>query len=317
MSREPLAPATPAPEPDAPVITDAGSYGRLPPPPATDMRQFEKRSFDARSTLSWIAMIGFALTAVLWLLALSASQATDPTVALPVQERGIAALTAIDELLVFHADALAEAGGETVELPGFLVPGVTLTGPEATSGDVGLMREALLGRAAARVYEEGVGTLHSSDSAAIETTMFSTPGGAHRVMDLLSASNHERATRYVRPLAILMIVLGGLAVALGSGFGRFSGLGFAMVGAAGVVFLAALGLKFLVAFIGSDGSVVAEEFSQLTNAVAWTPAENAITFGTAGLAILVPAWLLGWFFDRSTVREAPPAQVIDTPDSVR
>jgi hypothetical protein len=317
MNRELRAPTTPPPEPDAPVITDSGSYGRLPPPPATNMRQFKERSFDTRSTLSWIALICFALTAVLWLLVLSASQATNPTVALRVQERGIAALTTIDELLAFHSDALAEAGGETVELPGFLVPGVNLTGREATSGDVGLMRAALLGRAAARVYEEGVSTLNASGSAAIETTMFSTPGGARRVMDLLSASNHERTTKYVRPLAILTIALGGLAMALGRGFGRFSGLGFAMVGAAGVVFLATLVLKFLVEFIGSDGSVVAEEFSQLMNAVAWTPAETASTFGTTGLAILVPAWLFGWFFDRSTVREAPPAQVIDTPDRVR
>ena len=262
-------------------------------------------------------MIGFALTAVLWLLALSASQATEPTVALPVQERGIAAITAIDELLAFHAEELTANDDGVVELPGFLVPGVTLTTAEAASGDVELMRAALLGRAAVRVYEEGVGTLHSSDSAAIETTMFSTPGGAHRVMDLLSASNHERASKYVRPLAMVMIVLGGFAVVLGSGFGRFSGLGFAMVGAAGVVFLAALCLKFLVAFIGSDGSAVAEEFSQLANAVAWTPAENAIAFGMAGLAILVPGWILGWFFDQSTVREAPAAQVIDTPDGAR
>ncbi len=304
-------------ESDAPVITDAGSFGRLPPPPEPDLRQFDKRSFNPRSTLAWMGMIGFALVAVLWLLVLSMSQATEPTVALPVQERGIAAITAIDELLALHAEELTVNDDGVVELPGFLVPDVTLTSSEVASGDVELMRAALLSRAATRVYEEGVGTLHSSGSAAIETTMFSTPGGAHRVLELLSASNHDRVTRYVRPLAIAMIVLGGLAVVLGRGFGRFSGLGFAMVGAAGVVFLAALGLKFLVAFIGSDGSAVAEEFSQLTNTVAWTPAANAIAFGTAGVAILVPGWLLDWFFDRSTVREVPQAQVIDTPDIAR
>jgi hypothetical protein len=302
------------PESDAPVITDAGSFGRLPPPPETDPRQFDRRSFNPRSTLTWMGMIGFALVAVLWLLALSISQATEPTVALPVHERGIAVITAIDELLALHAEELRANDAGVVELPGFLVPSMTLTASELASGDVALMRAALLSRTAARVYEQGVGTLHSSDSAPIETTMFSTPGGAHRVMELLSASNHDRATKYVRPLAVVMIIFGGLAVALGSGFGRFSGLGFAMIGAAGLVFLAALGLKFLVAFIGSDGSVVAEEFSQLTNTVAWTPAENAITFGISGVVILVPGWLLGWFFDRSTVRGAPPAQVIDTPD---
>jgi hypothetical protein len=317
VSDEPALPTDPEEQQDAPVITDSGTYGRLPPPPETDLRQFDKRSFALQSSLSWVAMIGFALTAILWLLALSASQMTDPVVALPVQERGIAVITGIDELLEFHADELEANDDGVVKLPGFLVPGVTLTTSEAASGDRDLMRAALLGRAAARVYEEGAGTLHASDAAAIETTMFSTPGGARRVMDLLSASNHDRATKYIRPLAILMIVLGGLAVALGSGFGRFSGLGFAMVGAAGFTFLVALGLKFLVALIGSDGSAVAEEFSQLVNAVAWAPAENAIKFGAAGLIILVPAWLLNWFFDRSTVRERPAADAVDRADIVR
>ncbi len=299
------------------MITETGTFGRLPPPPAPDLRQFDKRSFNARSSLSWVAMIGFGLIATFWLLALSASQMTDPVVALPVQERGIAVITAIDDLLELHLDELAENDDGVVELPGFLVPDVTLTASEAASGDVERIRQALLSRSATRVYEEGPGTLHASDSAAIETTMFSTPGGARRVMDLLSASNHDRATKYLRPLVILMLIFGGLAVALGSGFNRFSALGFAMVAAAALVFLCALALKFLVAFIGSDGSVVADEFSQLISAVAWTPAENAIKFGTAGLAILVPAWLLNWFFDRSSVRAVPPAEVIDTPDIIR
>jgi len=99
------------PESDAPVITDAGSFGRLPPPPETDPRQFDRRSFNPRSTLTWMGMIGFALVAVLWLLALSISQATEPTVALPVHERGIAVITAIDELLDLptgNADAIDE-----------------------------------------------------------------------------------------------------------------------------------------------------------------------------------------------------------------
>lgn len=311
MSDEPRPPETPQP---APVITESGSYGRLPPPPATDYAQFSKRPFNPRSTLSWVAMLGFALVAALWLLALSASQVTNRAVALPVQERGIAAITGIDDLLALHADELASAQGDAVALPGFLVPDVTLTHQEATSGDVAAMRAALLKRAATRVYEHGIGVLHASDDVAIETTVFSTPGGARRVMELLSAANHDRATGYATPLAILMVVLGGVAVALGRGFGRFTGLGFAMIGAAGLVFLVALGLKFLVAFIGSDGSVVAEEFSRLAGAVAWAPAKNAIAFGEAGLAILIPAWLLNWFFERSTVREAPPAQVIDTPE---
>ena len=69
MSETPGLPTPPAAgeaaaqERPAPVVTDSGTYGRLPPPPETDYRQFDKRSFNARGTLSWVAMIGFALTA--------------------------------------------------------------------------------------------------------------------------------------------------------------------------------------------------------------------------------------------------------------
>ena len=291
----------------APVITDRGSYGRLPPPPEEELSRFQGRTLSARITVAWVAGVAFAIAATLWLLALSAAQATDRQVAIPALERGIAAYTAIDDLLARYHDDLAtgDAGGAT--LPGFLVPGVALTPAEAQSGDVQLMREALLARAAEAVYEEGFAALEPA-GAPVETQTFSTPGGARRVMDLLGASNHDRARALVWPLGILTVALAAAVLALGAGFGRFSGLGLAMIGAAVLVMIAALLTKFVIAFIGSDGSAVADEFSRLIDTIAWTPAENAIAFGIAGAALLVPAWILGWIFDRSLVR---PARVID------
>jgi hypothetical protein len=288
----------------APVITDRGSYGRLPPPPEEELSRFQGRTLSARITVAWVAGVAFAIAATLWLLALSAAQATDRQVAIPALERGIAAYTGIDDLLARYHDDLA-TGDAT--LPGFLVPGVALTPAEAQSGDVQLMREALLARAAAAVYEEGFAALEPA-GAPVATQTFSTPGGARRVMDLLGASNHDRARALVWPLGILTVALAAAVLALGAGFGRFSGLGLAMIGAAVLVLIAALLTRFVIAFIGSDGSAVADEFSQLIDTIAWTPAENAIAFGIAGAALLVPAWILGWIFDRSLVR---PARVID------
>jgi hypothetical protein len=268
-----------------------------------------------RSGTTWIAGVALALVAALWLTALSASQATDPVVALPVQERGVAVLTALDDLLEAHQEEIgsaevSESGG--VPVPGFLVPGIELTVAEARSGDLDLMRAGLLSRSAAAIYEQGSEALQPPDGPLIETTMFSTQGGARRVMDLLSRPNHDRSNRFVQPLAIVAIVLGGVVLALGQGFARFTGLGVAMIAAGALVFLEALVLKFAVTFIGSDGSVVADEFMRLSDAVAWTPARNAMVLAAAGAVVLVPAWLLNWFFDRSLVRPAP---VIDTPQT--
>jgi hypothetical protein len=306
-----------APSDPAPVITEGGSYGRLPPAPARDTSRFEGRTLTARSSVTWLAGIAFVLVAALWLATLSASQATSREVALPVQERGLAVLTSIDELLALHADEIAEAEANAsggIEVPGLLIPGAELTSAEAASGDLELMRQAILGRVAVRVYEQGMSALEPVDGPPIETTTFSTPGGTRRVMELLSESNHSRANTWLRPLAIATIALAGLVLFLGSGFTRFAALGFAMVGAGALVLLGALVLKFAIAFIGSDGSAVAEEYSRLIDAVAWTPARNGIVFAAAGAVLLVPAWLLNWFFDRSLVRPAP---VVDTPRATR
>lgn len=302
-----------APEPPAPVITDAGSYGRLPPGPPPDLSRFESPAGGARSGVTWLAAVAFAVVAALWLSALSASQATDPEIALPIQERGLATLTSIDDLLDRYADEIAsatptETGG--VAVPGFLVPGVELTIAEAQSGDLALMRTALLARSATAIYEQGIEALQPPEGPLIETTTFSTAGGTRRVMELFSASNHDRVDRFIQPLAIAAIVLAAVVLFLGNGFSRFSGLGLAMIAAAVLVFVGALALKFAIAFVGSDGSLLADEFSRLVDTAAWTPARNAIVFGVGGVALLVPAWLLNWFFDRSLVR---PARVIDTP----
>lgn len=292
----------------APVITDSGSYGRLPPAPAMDMSQFESSTVSARSGITWLAGLAFTLAAALWLATLSASQATDRTVALPAQEQGVAVLTSLDDLLRLHMAEITEAtptenGG--VAVPGFLTPGIELTAAEAASGDRALMRAALLERAGLAIYEQGIEALQVPDGPPIETSTFSTPGGTRRVMDGLTQANHDRATNLLRPLAIAALILGGIVVLLGNGFSRFTALGLAMVGAAGLVFLGALLLQFAIAFVGSDGTAVADEYSRLIDAIAWTPARNAITFGVAGAAVLVPAWLLNWFFDRSLVRPAP------------
>ena len=316
MSTEPAPP--PPPDTPAPVVTAAGTYGRLPPAPSPNASRFEQRSFGARSGTAWLAAVSFALVAAVWLSVLSASQATDPTVALPVQERGVAVLTAVDELLELHAEEIANAepsatGG--IAVPGVLVPGVELTLTEARSGDLEEMRAGLLARSALAIYEQGIEALQPPDSPPIDTTVFSTPGGTRRVMELLSQSNHDRASRFLQPLAILAILLAGVVLLLGGGFSRFTGLGLAMIGAGGLVFLGALVLKFGIAFIGSDGTAVADEFSRLIEAVAWTPARNGIVLAAAGAALLAPAWLLNWFFDRSLVRTAPVIDTPRTPDS--
>ena len=56
----------------------------------------------------------------------------------------------------------------------------------------------------------------------------------------------------------LALILAAVLLFVGSGFTRFAGLGLAMIGAGLLVLVGALVLKFAIAFIGSDGTAIAE-----------------------------------------------------------
>ena len=303
------------PDIPAPVITAGGTYGRLPPSPNPDFSRFEHRSSNLRSKATWF--IGFLLIVftTLWMATLSSSQATNPEIALPAQERGTDILFNVDELLEFRAEEIASAepsatGG--VKVPGFLVQGVELTIQEAQHGDREEMRSALLRRSARMLYEHGLEPLRPHDDPQVDTVVFSTPGGARNVIELMSSSNHKNAKRFLQPTSWLVIILSTALLFLGQGFSRFIGMAVAMMVSGALILLATLLLMFTIAFIGSDGTFVANEFSKILKEVAWVPGRNGIVLLAAGLVILVPALLINWFFNRPLVHTKP---VTDQPDN--
>ncbi len=283
----------------APVVSEEGTFGTLPRSP----RPFE-RGGGGRGASLWIVGTVFAVLATVWLIALSASQLTDARVALAVHERGLAALTEIDALLALHVDdiVVAASGSAEVTLPGFPVPGVTLTAAEAATGDAGIMRDALLARAAALVYEGGLEVMNDPDGLPIATSTFSTAGGVRRVMELLSATNHERAGLVLWPAGIAALVAAAGLLALGRGPGRLIALGVALTAAGVMVLLFAGLIKVVVVVAGSDGSTLAEAFAAMARTLTWLPARNALLLGAGGLAIVVPALVARVILDRS-VRE--------------
>ena len=158
-------------------------------------RRIEPSGPAVRRLLEAADVAVFAVFATVWLIALSASQLTDARVALAVHERGLAAPTEIDALLALHVDDLVAAarGSAAVPVPGLPLLGGTPTAAGAATGDAGILRDALLARAAALVYEGGLEVMNDPDGLPIATSTFSTAGGVRRVMELLSATNHERA----------------------------------------------------------------------------------------------------------------------------
>lgn len=287
------------PPEDAPVISDRGTFGS---PPRLPQRDHLEASGD-RNSLLWGLGVAATIAIALWTIALSLSQATSREVARPVAERGIAALTGIDGLLDLHLDEVrASAAGlpdtAPLALPGYPASNATWLAVEARTASRETLRETLLSRTADLVYVDGVSVLVEGNGT-FDGGTFSTSSGIRRLLNTLSQSNHDRASTFVWPLALLAI---GLSVALGvagSGFARFSVLGTTLlIGALPAIALGAM-LRLVVALAGSDGTIAADEFSSMAATVAWVPTRVGVTLLLVGLALLVPALVLHALFDRS------------------
>lgn len=312
----PEAPATPSPEtraplerprapegardfdtPPAPVVTDEGVYGTLPPPRRT-LRDYEAPERSARSTWSRAAGLLFALFAAAWLMLYSTAQATGETVALPAIERTVDSLTGLEGLLTLQEGAIRAMTEDPVVAPGFEVTGATLRASEVASGTPAEWHRLLLERASRSIYTSGTGVLapngEQSDGGA-----FSTSGGAMLLMNTLSESNHSLASALLVPLAVAAGLALAAMLALGSPFGRFQTTGFALLLAATpAIIVGVLGIGML-AFIGTDGSALAEETHDIASEVVRIPFRNGLTVFVAGLAIAILARIAGVFFARS------------------
>ena len=126
------------------------------------------------------------------------------------------------------------------------------------------------------------------------------------LLDALSQDNRGTALLWLWPLGGVCLLLSALLLAAGSGFGRFLALGATLTLAAVPVMLAGLAARVALGFVdtGPDDRLV-EEFLAIGRQLTALPIRNALSLGAAGLAVALPAALLGALFDRSVRRPAP------------
>lgn len=274
----------------APVVTDEGVYGTL-PDRAVVFREYQRQERPWRDT--WIRVAGMilAVTAGLWLVFLSAGEATSEEVARPALETLTDTMVGLPGLLELHATEISDATGNA-QVPGYPLP-VTIPSDEVNAGPE-RWREVLLEQSSALLYLEGPDALANGDTGGGGT--FSTTGGTRLLMENLTQSRHDSLSFLVWPLAIAAFVSAIAIVAVGSSFGRFVALGLA-VAAAGIPAIGLGALSWaLVAFVGSDGSALAEAGHGIASDLAWLPLRNGLTFLAAGMAVAVAARLMGAIF---------------------
>ncbi|MDA1002940.1 MAG: hypothetical protein O3B31_06270, partial [Chloroflexi bacterium] len=220
----------------APVVTDAGTFGTLP-----DDRSLPDLGGDSwlRGIAARFVMLALTVVALTWLLALSAHQATGRVAAIPAIERGVAALTEIDALLVIHQEAIAAAGesrasepGARVAVPGFPIPDASLTAEEARDLAPADQRALVLALAAEAVYARGVDAFLVEGGTPVGTTALSTEGLARRLLATLTASTHDRIGGWLSLLGMVAVALAVVLVLLGHGFARFGALAVPLLVAA-------------------------------------------------------------------------------------
>ncbi|MCK9486506.1 MAG: hypothetical protein M0R73_07370 [Dehalococcoidia bacterium] len=296
----------------APVVTEQGVYGTLPAPGMTlgHLRDYDRGDRPARDQWARVAAMVLALVAGLWLVLYSAAQATSESVAVPAIERTVESMTGLGALLRLHEGEIRAGTDDPVTVPGFAAEGVSLTRQEVRDGAPGDWHVTLTERTATAIYHQGPGILSNGPDQTGAST-FSTTGGARLLMDTLSEANHGRVSFLVWPLGLVALASLGAVLVLGRAFTRFSAVGFALLAAAApavVVSVLAIGL---VAFIGSDGSDLAQETNGLAADLVRTPMRNGLTLALMGIAIVIPARIAGAIFARSQPLTAPGETTYD------
>lgn len=288
--------------PPAPVATEHGMIG-TPPSPLLD--EFDGLGGGTRRVAAWLIGVLLAAAIALWLVVLSASQATSEVVALPAIERGIVALTDLDALLAVQSEELAAqaAAGEAVVVGGFPIRDLAIPVSEVMAGgefDIDRLRAALLTRSSLRVHASGVAAFEGGDEIAAGASMFSFGGGVKTLLEALSSDNHSTASVWLWPLGAVCLALGALLLAAGSGFTRFTALGAALIVAAVPVALGSLALRLVVDVAApGGGDVIVDEFVAIARQFTALPLRNALWTLAGGAAIVVPSLVLNAIFDRS------------------
>lgn len=255
----------------------------------------------------WVGAL-LVLTGAAWLGALSLSQLSSREVAIPAIQRGVAALTEVDELLVIHEQELCDlAESESaLQVSRFPVQGVEVSVSDIHCTDERLdrdgLRTLLLERSAEQVYEHGADAFVDDLGQAEGASILSTTGATRATLDNIGESMHGRSTQAAWILGAVSALLLAAVIALGRGVRRFAGVGIVLVLVAAPTLVGVSLASFVVGQMDT-GSGVTSQFAEISRSLLRLPLRNAVAFLAAGVALIVPVLAVDWLLRRSDRRE--------------
>lgn len=230
-----------------------------------------------RNVTKWILALMLFFSLLAFFTALQVFQLTSRGPAERTLRRAVATVSEIDLLLDRHYDDLREradavAPTATLELQDFPVA-VPLSPAEVQSQSRDQLRETLLDRAAARMYEHGTDAMRN-DASTGDPGVFSAGGTVDFLLDLLRKDAHTAAGVLMVILGVISLLLAAALAAAARGFGRAVAVSAVALASSVVLLLFAI-LGSASLHTGAGSEYLQHQLVDLAGDLAWLPVRNA------------------------------------------
>lgn len=240
---------------------------------------------DVHEGRSSFAAVLFAASLFLLLFALSVKQSTEPAQATRVLRSGIAVVTDIDRLLAEDLDPLRQlatnGSAPSYEIPGYPLD-VLVTRDELLKLDNAQLRDLILGRSSALVYQDGLKAFDRTGNQSI--SRFSSQGVLKVAVGEVSQGTNDRASFATFVLAATTALASLFVVFSYSGWARMRALGFAASAGAIPGFLVFAFSWWIAGHIGGSDPFVAD-LRTISRAMLTVPLRNYAVVAGAGVIV--------------------------------
>lgn len=256
-----------------------------------------------RTASVWLAALALAGSLAAFLLTVTALQLTSEDTGQRVLRRSVAATTGIDTILPrieADLDRISQSGDTgAVTVPGFPIP-VALTAEEALTARGAELRDLILDRAAAKLYDEGGSAWAAGDPEADRDIERVSAAGA---MDYGLGFVRDSTNTVFLVMAVLLAIIvigtaGVLLVILPWDMRLLVAGGVAVL--AGLPLLAgAVAMRFVFRTANDDGDPFVQALLDLGVDSMWVPIRTSFVVSTLGFLLVLIASALIWWTSRN------------------
>jgi hypothetical protein len=266
-----------------------------------------------RTASVWFAALVLAVFLAAFLVTVTAFQLTSEDTGQRVLRRSVAASTGIDDAMPriqSDLDRLSDSGDSgPLLVPGFPIP-VTLTAEEAADLRGAELRDAILDRAASRLYDEGGSAWAAADPEAdrhIERV--SAAGAMDYGLGFVRDSTNNMFLVMTVLLAIIVLGTAGVLLVILPWDLRLLVTGGVALMAGLPPLAGAVALRFVFRTANDDGDPFVQALLDLGVDSMWVPIRNFFVLSSFGFLVVLIATALLWW----TARQAPGGQTaLDT-----